>query len=210
MNWILKSNARALFMSADTSPHDFTGQLGALATGETRSQVEGRLRSSATWRAEYGKHISEKHPNIVLDFSSQPKMHQIGARVGALTELWGKAPQIVVMDTASNVYMDDMGANSEWQRVWLEAIEIARTFNLFWMFAHHVKVGPARGGRVAPEMNDGLFGSDQFAEIVMGMHTPRPNTVDVTVRKNRTGPKDVPVRFDVDFARADFKEQTKS
>lgn len=208
LNWVTKSNARTLYMSADTSPHDLTGQLGALATGEERSKVEQRLTSSPTWREQYGQHISTTFPNLVLDFSSQPRMDDIENRVGALTELWGEAPQIVVMDTASNVFMEDKGSNAEWQAVWLQAIEIARTFNLFWLFAHHVKVGPARGGKVAPEMNDGLWGSDQFAEIVMGAHIPRPGFVDVTVRKNRTGKKDVKVRFAADFASAEMHEET--
>lgn len=207
LNWMVKGDVRALYMSADTSPHDLTAQLGALATGETRDKVERRLGESLTWRQEYGKHISTKFPNLVLDFSSQPRMEQIEARVGALTELWGRTPEIVVMDTASNVFMEDMGSNAEWQTVWLKAIEIARTFNLFFMFAHHVKVGPARGGRVAPEMNDGLWGSDQFAELVMGLHTPRPKELTLTVRKNRTGAKDVPVRFVTDFAKADVREK---
>lgn len=209
LNWMVKGNVRALYMSADTSPHDLTAQLGSLATGETRDQVERRLQQSSTWREEYGKHISSRFPNLVLDFSSQPRMEQIQHRVGALTELWGRTPEIIVMDTASNVFMNDMSSNAEWQSVWLSAIEIARTFNSFFMFAHHVKVGPARGGRMAPEMNDGLWGSDQFAEIVMGLHTPRPKTMDCTVRKNRTGVKDVPVRFEVDFARADVTEEKK-
>ena len=209
LNWMVKGNIRALYLSADTSPHDLTAQLGSLATGETRNQVEKRLAQSKTWRKEYGNHISTRFPNLVLDFSSQPRMGQIESRIGALTELWGQAPEIVVMDTASNVFMEDMGSNAEWQKVWLRAIEIARTFNLFWMFAHHVKVGPARGGRTAPEMNDGLYGSDQFAELVMGLHTPRPHKMDLTVRKNRTGAKDVRVRFDTDFAKADISEEEK-
>ena len=209
LNWIVKSGARALYLSADTSPHDLTAQLGALATGDSRKRVEERLMESHSWRTEYGQHISQVYPNLVLDFSSSPSIHQIEQKTMALTELWGETPEIIVMDTASNVHMKDMSDNAEWQRVWLQSIEIARRFNSFFVFAHHVKQGPARGGKVAPEMNDGLWGSDQFSEFVMGLHQPRPNELSLTVRKNRTGPKDVPIRFTTDFGRAQVWEKEK-
>lgn len=206
LNWSVRSGARVLYISSDTSPHDFTVQLACLSTGEPRSIVEGRLRSSDTWREEYARHISERYPNLVLDFSPRPTMAQIRTKAMALTELWGEAPEMIVMDTASNVAMSDMADNAEWQRVWLESIGIAREFNSFFVFAHHVKVGPARTGRVAPEMSDGLWGCDQFPEFVFGLHSPAARQMVCTVRKNRGGRKDVPVAFRAEFSTAEILE----
>ena len=208
LNWIVKSQGRALYMSADTTPQDLTAQLGALATGEERTAVETKLQSSSTWRQEYGQHISQTFPNLVLDFDPQPSLAGIAARTDALTELWGVPPQFIVMDTASNVRMKDRADNAEWQNVWLTANEIARTFSSFFVFAHHVKQGPSRSGRTAPEMSDGLWGSDTYAEFVLGLHTPRPGMIDATIRKNRTGRKDVRCRFVADLARADIEEES--
>lgn len=206
LNWMAQSGMKALYLSADTSPHDVTAQLGAIATGDLRRTVEERLMSSPTWRSGYSQAIYQKYPNLMLDFSSRPTMEEIRHKAVALTELWGVPPEVIVMDTASNVAMKDMADNAEWQRVWLEAIDLARELNAFFLFAHHVKQGPARTGRIAPEMADGLWGCDQFPEFVMGLHTERPGEVTLTVRKNRGGAKDVPVRLRCDFASASVRD----
>lgn len=199
LNWVVRSGVKCLYISSDTSPADVTSQLGALATGHVRQTVEERLSESATWRSEYAKAIYAKYPNIVLDFSPRPTIRDIRFKALALTELWGETPEIIVMDTASNVAMADMSNNAEWQRVWLQAISLARELNAFFIFAHHVRQGVARSGRVAPEMNDGLWGSDQYPEFVIGLHSPQAGRLMMTVRKNRTGPKDVPIPLKVSF-----------
>lgn len=207
LNWVVKAGVKVLYISSDTSPHDLTSQLASLATGEKREVVEKRLRTSQTWRSEYAEAISSKYPNIVVDFTPSPSMHRIRMKAIALAEVWGVPPEMIVMDTASNVEMKDMGDNAEWQRVWLESISIARELNSFFMFAHHVKQGPARSGRVAPEMSDGLWGCDQFPEFVFGLHAPMANRVVFTVRKNRGGMRDVPVNFHADFSRSNLEEE---
>lgn len=206
LNWAVKSGMNTLYLSADTSPHDLTAQLASLATGHLRAEVEPRLMSDQTWREQYASAIFQKFPNLVVDFTQRPSMLGIRRKATALTELWGEAPQMVVMDTASNVEMEDMGANAEWQRVWLESINIARDLNTFFVFAHHVRQGLARSGRTAPDLNDGLWGCDQFPEFVFGLHNSGAREVTCTVRKNRGGPKDVPVKLPVDLSRALFEK----
>lgn len=206
LNWAVKAGMKCLYISSDTSPADVTAQLGALATTDERILVEQRLAASTTWRRGYAQAIFQKYPNLILDFAPRPTMEEIRNKALALVELWGEPPELIVMDTASNVAMSDMANNAEWQRVWLEAINLAREVNSFFLFCHHVKQGPARTGRIAPELNDGLWGCDQFPEFVMGLHTPNVGELTLTVRKNRGGAKDVPVRFNVDFARADINE----
>lgn len=206
LNWAVKSGMKTLYISSDTSPHDITAQLGALATGQERRMVEERLNATSTWRREYAKAIYAKYPNLVLDFTPRPSMRDIRNKALALTELWGVPPELIIMDTASNVAMKDMGNNADWQAVWLQAINLARDLNAFFMFAHHVRQGAARSGRIAPELNDGLWGCDQFPEFVMGLHMERSSELTLTVRKNRGGPKDVPVRFSVNFPQAEVGE----
>lgn len=206
LNWAAKADIPTLYLSADTAPQDITAQLGSLSTGHERKKVEERLMASPTWRREYGQAVYRAYPNLVLDFSPRPTMRDIRYKALALTELWGVTPRFIVMDTASDVAMSDMGNNAEWQRVWLQAKQIARELNAVFFFAHHVKTGPARSGRTAPEMSDGLWGSDQFAEFVLGLWTPRAGQVGLMVRKNRTGPKDVPVSLEANLSRADISD----
>lgn len=206
LNWATKARIPTLYLSADTSAQDLTVQLGSLATKHHRREVEKRLTSSPMWRTEYANAVMRAFPDLVLDFAPRPTMRDIREKAEALTELWGVTPRMIVMDTASNVAMKDMADNAEWQRVWLQAIQIARDFNAFFVFAHHVKQGLARSGRMAPEMSDALWGADQFAEFVVGIHESRPGTRTLTVRKNRTGPKDVPIHLVADLAHADLRD----
>lgn len=206
LNWAAKARIPTLYLSADTSAQDITAQLGSLVSGHDRRTVESRLIESTTWRREYAQAIKAAYPNLVLDFSPRPTMLDIRQKGLALTELWGITPQMIVMDTASNVAMKDMSDNAEWQRVWLQAIQLARDLNAVFVFAHHVKQGLARSGRMAPEMSDALWGADQFAEFVLGLHEPTAGTRTLTVRKNRTGPKDVPVKLVADLAHADVRD----
>lgn len=210
LNWAAMSGMKTLFISSDTTVHDLTEQLGSLATNEMRRKVGERLSGNPEWRKKYAEAIYQRYPNIVVDFSPSPSTHDIREKVAALTDLWGMPPQMIVMDTASNVRMTDMGANAEWQRVWLECISIARDYNSFFVFAHHVKQGPARGGTIAPTAADGLWGADQFPEFVFGLHMPKMNVITCTVVKNRGGPKNVPIEFDVDLARAKFMEPMRT
>lgn len=205
LNWAAMSGMRTLYVSADTSAQDITVQMAALACDHPRSIVEERLASSEQWRADYAVAIFEKFPHMVFDFAQRPSTLDVRNKVAALTELWGSAPEFIVIDTASNIAKKENDSNGEWQRVWLESIAIARDFNSFLLFAHHLRMGLARNGRHAPELTDGLWGSDQFPEFVMGLHSERANEITLTVRKNRSGPKDVPVKFDVDFTKASVR-----
>lgn len=207
LNWAAQTNARTLFVSSDTSSQDMTAQLACIATGHLRSTVESRMLKSGVWRSAYAEKVLALHDNLVLDFAPRPTIQELRDKAVALTELWGRTPQFIVMDTASNVAMSDQGSYAEWERVWLACKEMARELNAVFCFAHHVRQGPARSGRLAPEASDGLWGSDKFPELVMGLHQDTPGQLTLTVRKNRGGRKDVPVRLDADLARAFISEE---
>jgi len=202
LNWVNRTNARTLYVSADTNPTDVSAQLASMITGDERIIVEKRLETSNEWKTEYSKAVFERNSNLVLDFDPSPSIQSVWDKAIALTEMWAMTPEMIVIDTASNIEMSDKGDNAEWQRVWLACKDIARNLNSFVLLMHHVKQGDAASGRVAPQMADGLWGSDKFPEFVLGLHAPNPSELVMTVVKNRSGKKDVPVRLRPELERA--------
>lgn len=205
VNWAALSSALTLYVSADTDQKLMSTQLACLSTGHSRQTVEQRLEHSSVWRTQYAASVREAFPNVVMDFTSSPRIQDLAAKAEALTEVWGDAPQLMVLDTASDVQKrgEDWTA---WQDTWLACREFARFFNCVVMLAHHVKSGPAAGGTTAPQQNDGEYKADKFAEIVIGLHNPAGNEMVATVQKNRGGKSRIPVRLEADHEYASIRE----
>ena len=204
LNWAARSGARTLYCSADTDDELMFEQLASLATGHDREQIAGRL-DEGRWHSRYADAVKRRFPNLVLDFDP-PNLDVVGEKVEALTEVWGDTPQLVVLDTATDVERvnDDP---SSWIKNWIEGRTLARFFNTTVMWCHHVKSGPAASGRIAPSQADGLYNADRFSEIVLGLHTPGPDEMTVTVLKNRGGRKDIAFQLAADLAHARLDER---
>lgn len=208
LNWVAKANVRTLYMSADTAQRDLTSQLAALATGTERRVVEARMEKEEFWREQYAASIQTAFPNLIIEDMPSPSLKDVQERMLCLTELWGETPQVVVLDTAGDIERPKSKSEyDEWLQLWQSIRELARKFNCVVMVAHHVRNGPARNGTQPPEMADGLFGSDKYPEFVIGLHTASAGVMQATVRKNRNGPKDVPVKLAAHLSLASIEDQ---
>jgi replicative DNA helicase len=207
LNWVAKSNLKTLYLSMDTSPMDITAQMASMVTGHERVIVERRMMESEEWRRDYAQAIYGQVPNFVVDFSPSLSVDQIRAKAESMAELWCETPELIVIDTASNIAMRDMGENAEWQRVWMQTKELARELNSFAILAHHVKAGPVKSGRVQPELSDGLWGCEQFPEFVFGLHAPSNHELILSLLKNRGGVKNVSVHLDAQLQLAQINDR---
>lgn len=199
LNWAARSGARTLYASADTDRLLMTSQLAALATGDSRTTVEDRMARSTTWRTEYAEAVKSLFPNLVVDFDSAPSIATVVAKSEALTELWGETPELVVLDTASDVAKDGDEFQG-WQKLWLNVREASRYLGCVFMLLHHVSQGPAAGGQSAPKLNDGMYKADQFPEMLLGLHESATNEITVSALKNRGGRKGVAMQLIADHA----------
>lgn len=195
VNWATRSGARTLYCSPDTDPELMTLQLASLATGHERSVAEERLKTSNSWRALYSQAIQERFPNFVLDSSSAPSVESIGEQAEALTELWGETPQLIVIDTASDIAK--RGRDWEaWEETWQDCRVLARFFKSVVMLAHH-KNGHGQGS-----MN-----ADRFAEMVLDLRKSNGDEITAEVIKNRGGKAHFQVHFAADFPHARIEER---
>lgn len=201
LNWAARANLRTLYCSADTDPETATEQLASLATGHLRTTVEDRLATSATWRSWYADAVRAKYPNLVMDYSGAPRLGVIAEKMEALTEVWGACPELLVLDTASDVQRDQPGFDG-WQRQWLACREMARFFGCVIVHNHHIRSGAAATGRVKPSLDDGMYKPEQFAEMILGLYTPGAGELGIAVLKNRGGRSGFVVHLRTELERA--------
>lgn len=194
-----------LFLSADTDPKLMGVQLSALASGDSRPVVEDRLRNSAEWRSLYSDAIRQEYPHLVMDFTPAPRLDRIEDQCVAMCEVWGEPPKLIVIDTASDVIRSGEGFQA-WQEQWIAGRELSRRLNVVVFWLHHVTEGPVAGGKIPPEQNDGMYKSDQFVEVWMGLHHGEGKEMICTVQKNRGGKAKVPVTLIADHERAEIRE----
>lgn len=193
-------------MSADTDSRLLTEQIAAWSTGETR-EVAAKGLQSDDHRSLYLDAMEYHCPDLYVDFAAGPSLAGISDRCIALTEAWGETPQLIVLDTATDIQKegDDY---SGWKTLWLQLREMSRYFDSTIISAHHVKDGLARDGKMPPRQSDGKYGADEFAEIVLGLHKEGygDGNLSLTVLKNRGGKNDVRVHFQAEYDRATVEE----
>jgi len=205
LGWAAQGNLRTLYNSADTDQMTVSEQLSSLATGHPRDVVLQRLMRSKTWRLHYAEAVRHRFPNLIIDYSSAPRLSTVGEKLEALTEMWGALPQVVAFDTASDVVRSS-DEPSGWFQQWLACRELAREFRCVVVSCHHLSKGPRSNGDVAPRLSDGMYGADRFPEIVLGFHQPNANEFVVSVLKNRGGPRGMAVRLRAELGKARFED----
>ncbi len=193
VNWAALSGARTLYCSADTDPRVMTLQLACLASGHSRQLVTSRLTTPGPWSGLYARAIQNRFPNFILDFSSAPSLPFVGEQCEALTELWGRTPELIVLDTASDVRRRADGWDG-WEELWLAGRDLARDFGTVVVWAHHKnKVG------------QGAMNANRFTEIVIDMKGGF-GLVDLNIIKNRNGRSNVRTALVADFEHGTFSE----
>lgn len=202
----LGAKVQTLYFASDTDMRLFTEQMGAYATGDDREEVRRRLENGEL--GEVAEAVSQAAPDLFVDPLAGPTLAQVDERIVALTEYWGETPQLVVLDTISDIRRggDDYSA---WRGLWLDLRAMSRHYDTTIMFAHHLKGNSSgRDGDRAPQLSDGKYGSHEFCEIVLGLHKPRATELVVSVLKNRGGRTGVQFPLVADYSRLELEEKT--
>ena len=105
--------------------------------------------------------------------------------VKAEVEYLGEAPALIIVDVANDLRKGEENVGNV-RDVFSVLHKVARRYRCVVLAMHHVKRGFASNGKNPPSMDDGLYGGEQVAEVVLGLSRPGAD-LRLDVLKNRAG-----------------------
>lgn len=106
--------------------------------------------------------------------------------VKAEVEYLGRSPALIIVDVANDIRRGEENVGNV-RDVFIALHKIARRYGTTIMAMHHVKRGFASNGKVPPRMDEGQYGGEQVAEVVLSLSRPNTDELRLDVLKNRTG-----------------------
>lgn len=195
LKWALSAGGPALILSQDTDLGTQAGRTVSALTGVPHSEVMNDLD-------KWEKFLSANIPQLPLMYDYPATSDDVGDMIVAAEEFFGVVPPIVVVDVLKNVvaeksYEGYVSAIEELHRA-------ARRFGTCVVLLHHVNRQGRNASGVKPvRLDDGQYGGEGDAEIVLGLWTPKGDIdpiygwreylepkLRVSVLKNRFGAKD--------------------
>lgn len=202
LSWVLKSKAKALICSWDT---DLATQGERVAAATLNARVADIPKDEAL---EALADIAPRQFPGVRFFDLAMGVDDLPELLEAEREFLGDYPEIVVIDNVGDLVEEESAA--AYQTTFLKLLRLARKTRSSFLCLHHIRRKPAEqgGGDSAAEKvrrQDGLYGGDRLAEIVLGLWRPQPGMLRVGILKNRSGSSDpnggLYVDLQTDFSR---------
>lgn len=189
-----------LYISADSNEATMAARAAACVTGHP-VDVVARTIEIGLWSEEYGGRMAALPIRFEYD-DTDPSIDDIANGLTAFMEVWGEAPQVIVLDNLMNMSTD----GDEWQGL-RSAVKqlhyIARKSKACVLVLHHTSEQDGSIVGCAPPRSAIQGKVSQLPALILTIAN-RDGELLVGVVKNRHGPDDVkatqPVRMIVDFA----------
>jgi len=200
--YALRAKVPTLFFSADTDIATVMIRVSSAIAGHTQETVEKNLDSNPKY---YSKDLNEMS-HIDFCFDSSPSLDDIELEVKAYVELYGIAPELIVIDNLMNVVAEH---DNEWaglRQIMMELHDMARKTEACVMVLHHVSEQTEYGNTFNPPARRAIHGKvSQLPSLILTLgYEPSAGTLRVAPVKNRFGPMyanaDVHVALFVDYA----------
>ena len=190
--YALKAKIPTLFFSADTDTATVMMRAAAHLSGHSQVTVEQNLTRKANY---YNKEIVEmRHIDWVFD--SNPSLDDIEMEIKAYIELYGLAPELIVVDNLMNVAAE---TDNEWaglRQIMMEFHDMARKTQACVLVLHHVSEQSEYGSPTEPPARRSIHGKvSQLPSLILTLgympsHQGTSGTLRVCAVKNRFGPMD--------------------
>lgn len=207
--YALKADVRTLFFSADTDTTTVMMRAASHLSGNSQLTVENNLNASSKW---YDKHF-DKMKNIQWVFDSSPSLDDIESEIKAYIELYGAAPELIVIDNLMNIAAE---TDNEWaglRSIMMELHDMARHTEACVLVLHHVSEHSEYGQGMNPPPRRAIHGKvAQLPSLILTMgYDPFSKHLRIAVVKNRFGPHaadgSVSVPLAVDYAHCQITER---
>lgn len=186
--YAIKAAVPTLFFSADTDTATVMMRAAAHLSGHTQVTVEQNINSKTNY---YNKELVQmRHIDWVFD--SNPSLDDIEMEVKAYMELYGIAPQLIVVDNLMNVAAE---TDNEWaglRQIMMEFHDMARKTQACVLVLHHVSEQSEYGNATEPPPRRSIHGKvSQLPSLILTLgYSPEQGTLRVASVKNRFGPMD--------------------
>lgn len=184
--YAIKANIPTLFFSADTDTATVMIRTAAHLSGHTQLTVENHLRNNPRYYQDYLAGMQ----NIQWVFDSSPSLDDIEMEIKAYIELYGIAPELIVIDNLMNVAAE---TDNEWaglRAIMMELHDMARKTEACVLVLHHVSEQSEYGSPTMPPPRRAIHGKvSQLPAIILTLgYDPSQGMLRVAAVKNRFGP----------------------
>jgi len=184
--YAIKAGVPTLFFSADTDVTTVMIRAASHISGHGQITVEQNLNV----KSAYYDDSFEKMKHIQWVFDSSPSLDDIELEVKAYQELYGIAPQLIVVDNLMNVAAE---TDNEWaglRAIMMELHDLARNTQACVLVLHHVSEATEYGDGTYPPARRSIHGKvSQLPSLMLTLgYDPMIKQLKVAAVKNRFGP----------------------
>lgn len=182
--YAIKAKIPTLFFSADTDTTTVMMRSAAALSGHSQLTVENNLNANPSY---YKEHL-EDMGHIQWVFESSPSLDDIELEIKAYVELYGKAPELIIIDNLMNVAAE---SDNEWaglRAIMVELHDMARKTEACVMVLHHVSEASEYGSPTMPSPRRAIHGKvSQLPAIILTLGYDPQGMLRVAAVKNRFG-----------------------
>jgi replicative DNA helicase len=184
--YALQAGARTLFFSADTDTTTVMMRAASHLSGHAQVTVESNLNTNPKW---YDNKFEEMK-NIQWVFDSSPSLDDIESEIKAYIELYGAAPELIVIDNLMNIAAE---SDNEWaglRSIMMDLHDMARHTEACVIILHHVSEQTEYGQGMQPPARRAIQGKvSQLPSLILTMgYDPYNKELLIAAVKNRFGP----------------------
>ena len=184
--YAIKAGVPTLFFSADTDTTTVMMRAAAHTSGHSQVTVESNLATDS----HSSDHHFKKFGHIKWVFDSSPSLDDIEMEIRAYVELYGQAPELIVIDNLMNVAAE---TDNEWaglRAIMMELHDMARKTEACVLVLHHVSEQSEYGSPTKPPARRAIHGKvSQLPALILTLgYDPGQATLSVASVKNRFGP----------------------
>lgn len=184
--YAIRAGVPTLFFSADTDASTVSIRAIAHLSGHTQQTVERELNNN---NPSYHKYLSQM-ANISWVFDSNPSLDDLEMEIKAYIELYGIAPELIVIDNLMNVAAE---TDNEWaglRDIMMNLHDMARKTEACVLVLHHVSEASEYGSPTVPPPRRSIHGKvSQLPAVILTLgYDPSQGMLRVAAVKNRFGP----------------------
>ena len=184
--YAIKAKVPTLFFSADTDTTTVMMRAASITSGHSQVTVESNLAGNS----KHYNHHFEKMDHIKWVFDSSPSIDDLELEIRAYVELYGIAPELIIIDNLMNVAAETDNEWSGLRAIMMELHDMARKTEACVMVLHHVSEQSEYGSTTKPPARRAIHGKvSQLPALILTLgYDPGQALLAVAAVKNRFGP----------------------